>query len=51
MWWVNFRRGGELAGTAIIEAPTIYHARLRLASDGAAASIEAYVVSSPFDVV
>jgi hypothetical protein len=34
MWWVNFRRGGELAGTAIIEAPTIYHARLRLAIRG-----------------
>jgi len=34
MWWVNFRRGGELAGTAIIEAPTIYHARLRLALRG-----------------
>jgi hypothetical protein len=34
MWWVNFRRGGELAGTAIIEAPTIYHARLRLAVRG-----------------
>jgi hypothetical protein len=34
MWWVNFRRGSELAGTAIIEAPTIYHARLRLALCG-----------------
>jgi hypothetical protein len=34
MWWVNFRRGSELAGTAIIEAPTIYHARLRLALRG-----------------
>jgi hypothetical protein len=34
MWWVNFRRGGELTGTAIIEAPTIYHARLRLALRG-----------------
>ena len=31
MWWVNFRRGSELAGTAIIDAPSIYHARLRLA--------------------
>jgi len=34
MWWVNFRRGSELAGTAIIDAPSIYHARLRLALRG-----------------
>jgi hypothetical protein len=34
MWWVNFRHGGELAGTAIIEAPTIYHAHPRLALRG-----------------
>jgi len=33
MWWVNFRRGSELAGTAIIDA-SIYHARLRLALRG-----------------
>jgi hypothetical protein len=34
MWWVNFRHGGEFTGTVIIEAPTIYHARLRLALRG-----------------
>jgi hypothetical protein len=34
MWWVNFRRGSELAGTAIIDAPSIYHTRLRLAFRG-----------------
>jgi hypothetical protein len=34
MWWANFRHGGEIAGIAIIEAPTIYHARLRLALRG-----------------
>jgi hypothetical protein len=34
MWWVNFRRGGDLTGVAIIEAPTILHARMRLAVQG-----------------
>jgi hypothetical protein len=34
MWWINFRRGCELAGVAIIEAPSIYHARTRLALRG-----------------
>jgi hypothetical protein len=34
MWWVNFRRGGELTGMAIIEAPTLFHARMRLAAHG-----------------
>jgi hypothetical protein len=34
MWWINFRRGCELVGVAIIEAPTIYHARTRLALMG-----------------
>jgi hypothetical protein len=34
MWWVNFRRGGDLTGVAIIEAPTILHARMRLAVKG-----------------
>ena len=24
MWWVYFRRGDELVGAAIIEAPTLY---------------------------
>jgi hypothetical protein len=34
MWWVNFRRRGDLTGVAIIEAPTIYHVRMRLAVRG-----------------
>ena len=34
MWWVSFRRGGDLTGVAIIEAPTILHARMRLAVRG-----------------
>jgi hypothetical protein len=34
MWWLYFRRGGELAGVAIIEAPTLYHARARVAVRG-----------------
>jgi hypothetical protein len=31
MWWINFRRGSEVVGVAIIEAPSIFHARTRLA--------------------
>ena len=34
MWWINFRRSGELTAVAIVEAPTIYHARMRLAARG-----------------
>jgi hypothetical protein len=34
MWWLYFGRGGELAGVAIIEAPTLYHARTRVAVGG-----------------
>jgi hypothetical protein len=34
MWWVNFRRGSEITGVAIIEAPTIFHARMWLAAHG-----------------
>jgi hypothetical protein len=34
MWWLYFRRGGELTGVAIIEAPTLYHARTRVAVRG-----------------
>jgi hypothetical protein len=30
MWWLYFRRGGKLVGVAIIEAPTLYHARTRV---------------------
>jgi hypothetical protein len=33
-WWLYFRRGGELAGVAIIEAPMLYHARTRVAVRG-----------------
>jgi hypothetical protein len=29
-----FRRGGELVGAAVIEAPTLYHARTRIAVRG-----------------
>jgi hypothetical protein len=31
MWWLYFRRDGKLVGVAIIEAPTLYHARTRVA--------------------
>lgn len=34
MWWINFRRSGELTAVAIVQAPTIYHARMRLAAGG-----------------
>jgi hypothetical protein len=34
MWWVYFRRGDELVGAAIIEAPSLYHARTRVAVRG-----------------
>jgi hypothetical protein len=34
MWWLYFRRGGKLVGVAIIEAPTLYHARTRVAVRG-----------------
>jgi hypothetical protein len=34
MWWINFRRSGELTAVVIVEAPTIYHARMRLAALG-----------------
>ena len=34
MWWLYFRRGGKLVGIAIIEAPTLYHARTRVAVRG-----------------
>jgi len=34
MWWVYFRRGNELVGAAIIEAPTLYQARTRVAVRG-----------------
>jgi len=28
VWWLIFRRGGELVGVAIIEAPSLMHARM-----------------------
>jgi hypothetical protein len=34
MWWLYFRRAGKLVGVAITEAPTLYHARTRLAVRG-----------------
>jgi hypothetical protein len=34
MWWINFRRGSEVIGVAIIEASSIFHARTRLAVCG-----------------
>jgi hypothetical protein len=34
MWWLYFRRSGKLVGVAIIEAPTLYHARTRVAVRG-----------------
>ena len=34
MWWLYFRRGSKLVGVAIIEAPTLYHARTRVAVRG-----------------
>jgi hypothetical protein len=34
MWWLYFRRGGELAGVVTIEAPALYHARTRVAVRG-----------------
>ena len=34
VWWLYFRRAGKLVGVAIIEAPTLYHARARVAVRG-----------------
>jgi hypothetical protein len=34
MWWLYFRRAGKLVGVAIIEAPTLYRARTRVAVRG-----------------
>jgi hypothetical protein len=34
MWWLYFRRDGKLVGVVIIEAPTLYHARTRVAVRG-----------------
>ena len=29
MWWLTYRKEGQLVGVAIIEAPSLYHARMR----------------------
>jgi hypothetical protein len=34
MWWLYFRRSCKLVGVAIIEAPTLYDARTRVAVRG-----------------
>ena len=31
MWWLYYRTEGKLVGVAIIEAPSLYHARMRAA--------------------
>lgn len=40
MWALWFRRDGELVGIAVIEAPSLYHARMRAAFGG---------IGKPFD--
>jgi hypothetical protein len=40
MWWLYFRRGGKLVGVAIIEAPTLYHARTRVAVHGIGKAVD-----------
>jgi len=34
LWWLSYRRSGEVAGVAIIEAESLMHARMRAAIDG-----------------
>lgn len=34
MWWLTYRRDRELIGAAIIDAPSIFHARMRAAVCG-----------------
>jgi hypothetical protein len=34
VWWLLYRRDGQLAGAAIIEAPSLYHARMTAAVQG-----------------
>jgi hypothetical protein len=38
--WLYFRRGGKLVGVAIIEAPTLYHARTRVAVRGIGKAVD-----------
>jgi hypothetical protein len=40
MWWLYFRRGGKLVGVAIIEAPTLYRARTRVAVRGIGKAVD-----------
>jgi hypothetical protein len=40
VWWLYFRRGGKLVGVAIIEAPTRYHARTRVAVRGIGKAVD-----------
>ena len=34
MWWLIYRRDDKVVGIAIIEAPSLYHARMRAAVAG-----------------
>jgi hypothetical protein len=34
MWWLCYRNKGKLVGVAIIEAPSLYHARMQAAVQG-----------------
>jgi hypothetical protein len=36
----SFRRGGKLVGVAIVEAPTLYHARTRVAVRGIGKAVD-----------
>jgi hypothetical protein len=40
MWWLYFRCGSKLVGVAIIEAPTLYHARTRVAVRGIGKAVD-----------
>jgi hypothetical protein len=40
MWWLYFCRDGKLVGVAIIEAPTLYHARTRVAVRGIGKAVD-----------
>jgi hypothetical protein len=34
MWWLCYRNEGKLVGVAVIEAPSLYHARMQAAVQG-----------------
>jgi hypothetical protein len=34
MWWLIYRRDDKISGIAIVEAPSLYHARMRAAVAG-----------------